>query len=316
MPDITLAPDATIGGAVRTVRAALAGVGIDSAAIDAELIVMHATGLTRVQLRTRDVEALTDDARAAIASLTERRLRREPVAYLLGSAPFRRIELTVDARVLVPRPETELLVEFAVAEVDARITAARGDAVTPPADGAQHHPGSIPVRVLDLCTGSGAVALAIAEETAPGAAEIWATDLSADALDVARANGERLDLDVDWYEGDLYDALPAGASPFDVIVANPPYIARSDADSLPDDVREHEPHLALFLPGDDPVELLDRMLAGARERLTPGGALAVEIGMGQHDAVAEVFRAHGFERVAIAHDLAGIGRVVTGWAPC
>jgi len=277
------------------------------------LLVAHAAELSRVQLRTRDDDELAPAALAMLEELTVRREANEPVAYLIGHAGFRRIELEVDARVLVPRPETELLVELAVREIDERVAAARIEQVE--ADGRRQ---SIPVRVLDLCTGSGAIALAIVDETAPGAAEVSATDLSELALEVARANGVRLDLDVTWHTGDLFDALPAASSDaqFDVIVSNPPYIARSDAASLPADVIAHEPHMALFLPGNDPGELIRRMLAGTDVWLAPGGVLAVEIGADQHDAVAAEFTAHGLERVAVLDDLAGIGRVVTGYRAC
>ena len=309
----------SLGSVLRATREELRAAGIESAGIDAELLVAHTTGMSRVQLRTRDDEVLEPAAVVALKSLVARRLQHEPVAYLIGRAGFRRIELEVDKRVLVPRPETELLVELAVAEIGARIAAARVERV-----GDEGPRQSIPVRVLDLCTGSGAIALAIADETAPGAAQISATDLSADAIDVARANGERLELDVAWHQGDLFAALPGGDGVaggddgddendrFDVIISNPPYIARSDADSLPPDVIAHEPHMALFLPGDDPGELLTRMLAECDRRLAPGGVFAVEIGADQHEAVSALLADHGLQDVRVVADLAGIGRVVTG----
>lgn len=217
--------------------------------------------------------------------MVRRRLRREPVAYILGRRAFRNIELAVDRRVLVPRPETELLVELAV-ELE-------------------------PSSVLDVGTGSGAIALAVADEL-PGCA-VTATDTSTAALEVARANAERLGLAdrVQFFEG----TLPEGES-FDLLLANLPYVAERDWPTLQPEVTQWEPREAL-LAGPDGLDayrqlLSDRGRAFASISATSSTAVAVEIGVGQAEAVSELMREAGFAEIAERRDLAGIERVVLG----
>jgi release factor glutamine methyltransferase len=235
--------------------------------------------------------------------MVRRRLRREPVAYILGRKGFRRIELAVDRRVLVPRPETELLVEVALQRR--------------------------PARVLDVGTGSGAIALAIAEEL-PGC-EVTGTDTSADALGVARANAERLGLanQVRFVSGTLpeEERAPTEGAGFDLIVANLPYITEPDWPSLPPEVRDWEPREAL-LAGPDGLDAIRDLLSRVRVLSryteqkansasgdTPGlGVIALEVGAGQAAAVGELMRAAGFDSIETRRDLAGIERVVVGEA--
>jgi release factor glutamine methyltransferase len=224
--------------------------------------------------------------------MVRRRLRREPVAYIVGRKGFRGIELTVDPRVLVPRPETELLVELALEQQ--------------------------PRRVLDVGTGSGAIALAVAGELPE--CEVVATDTSAAALEVARANAERLGLTgrVELIEG----TLPA-VGEFDLILANLPYVAEPDWQSLQPEVTEWEPREAL-LAGPDGLDAIRTFLAQLSDRLrlssplwrtkanSPVGCLAMEVGEGQAEAVGELMREADFSAIEVRRDLAGIQRVVVG----
>jgi release factor glutamine methyltransferase len=258
----------------REAAARLAAAGIDTPQLDAELLLAHALGVDRAALLLHPDRELTAAEDDAFAALVRRREAREPVAYLLGTKGFRRIELAVDRRVLVPRPETELLVEAA-------LDLPRG------------------ARVADVGTGSGAVALALKDERPD--LDVVATDSSEDALAVARANAERLGLDVAFARGELLDPI---SGRLDAVLSNPPYVA--DGDPLPPDVADFEPAAALYA-GPDGLAVVRRLLAQAAER-TP--FLAIEVGAGQAPAVAELAREAGFESTDTRPDLAGIDRVV------
>lgn len=267
-------------------------IGSPTAHLDAELLIGEALGMDRVQLRTRRDDMVSDTNIAAALSFTQRRENLEPVQYILGRAHFRNLELTVDSRVLVPRPETEFLVEAALAALRAF---------------ADEDPR--PLRVLDLCTGSGAVALAIADE-GPTSTHVTATDISSDALAVARSNAERIGLQIELCQGDL--AAPVVGRKFDVITVNPPYIGQSEIPSLGIGVAEHEPHVALFTPSPDPEPFLRRVVKESETLLADGGLLAIEVGAGQHATVGHMFLQSGLRGVETVEDLAGIGRVVVG----
>jgi release factor glutamine methyltransferase len=253
--------------------------------LDAELLVAHALGLPRVQLYVQFDRPLVPDELAALRALIKRRQGGESVAYLVGKKEFWGLDFTVDARVLVPRPDTETLIE------EARERLAGGESV----------------RLADVGTGSGAIALTLAK-LFPQAA-VFASDLSTGALEVARANAERLGLAVTFAEGDLAAPLAADA-PFSLIAANLPYIASSEMATLPPEVKS-EPALALD-GGPDGLALVRRLVADAPALLAAGGALVLEIGAGQAGATAELLRAAGLADVRTRRDLGGVERVVSG----
>lgn len=276
--------------------------GVDTPRLDADVLLAWVLGRDRAWLLAHTGDEATPDQVALVEAVVVRRGAREPVAYIVGTQGFRRLELQVDPRVLIPRPETELLVELALDFVIRRASSGPTG----------------PARVLDLCTGSGAVALAIADES-PVPVEVFGTDISRGAISVARANAGRLGMDsrVQFEAGDLFDALPEDMRCFDVIVANPPYVGHADRDTLMADVRDHEPEAALFAPkGSDPLSLALDIVAHAPAWLEPGGLLAQEIGAGQAMRLAANMRERGFDAVHAAVDLAGIERIVAGrWAP-
>jgi release factor glutamine methyltransferase len=227
----------------------------------------------------------------AFFALARRRREGEPVAYLTGVREFWGLPLAVTSAVLIPRPETEALVEIALARL----------------------PADRDTRVLDLGTGSGAIALAIAHERPR--AQVLATDVSAAALAVARQNGRRLALaNVEFLQSDWYAEMPATwrGGRFDVIASNPPYIVAGDPHLAAGDLR-HEPAGALS-PGGDGLASLRRIVAGARDHLAPGGTLVVEHGFDQSEAVRALFAGAGLTEVLAQRDLAGIPRVVVGRA--
>ncbi len=256
---------------------ALTAAGCDTPRLDAEVLLADVLGVDRTALFLDAERGLTSDEARRFRDHATRRRGREPVAYITGRQGFRWLELHVDRRVLVPRPETEHLVEAALG--------------LPPE-----------ARVVDVGTGSGAVALALKSERPD--LRVVATDVSPDALDVARANAARLGLDVEFRHGDL---LAGVDGPVDAVVSNPPYVR--EGERLPPDVAAHEPHVALFASGDglDVVRRLVPAAAGAR-----AGFLAMEVGDGQAAAAAELVRDGGFPAVEVVPDYAGIDRVVVG----
>jgi release factor glutamine methyltransferase len=265
--------------------------GLATPRLDAELLVAHVLALPRVQLYVQFERVLSPDELGALRVSIQRRQAGESVAYLTGRKEFWKLEFAVDARVLVPRPDTETLVEEAVARLDAS-----GEAPPP--------------RIADVGTGSGALAITLAK-LRPGAA-VFASDVSGPALEVARANAERLSAAVTFVEGDL--GAPLGAhAPFSLIIANLPYVPAGELASLPPDVRS-EPVLALD-GGADGLDLVRRLVADAPALLGPGGVLALEIGAGQGEATRALFGAAGFADVQTRRDLAGVDRVVSGVKP-
>ena len=268
--------------------------------IDAQRLLGHLLGRTRAWLIAHDEVPLDAATAAAWAALCVRHAAGEPMAYLTGAQGFHGLTLAVSPAVLIPRPDTETLVDWAL-----EILATRAAGAAPP-------------RVLDLGTGSGAIALAI--RAACPVAEVWATDRSAAALAVARANAAALGLPVHFLEGDWWAALPARAAGaatdpgprFDLVVANPPYIAPGDP-HLP--ALRHEP-LAALVAGDAGLADLATLVAGAPAHLVPGGWLLLEHGFDQADAVAQRLRGNGFGAVKSRRDLGGRPRCSGGqWRP-
>jgi release factor glutamine methyltransferase len=270
--------------AVHAVARKLGESEVPSPRVDAEHLVAHVLGISRSELYVAD-EALTEDQLDRLRSVQERRQQREPLAYVLGEWGFRRLMLEVDRRVLIPRPETEMLVERCLERM-------------------RHVPEP---RVLDLGVGSGAIALAIVDEH-PGA-RVLAVDRSADALAVARANLARTLVDgrVELRRGDL---LAGVSGPFDLLVANPPYVSPEEYETLEPEIRLYEPREALVGVG------VGAEIAGAApDVLAPGGWLLLECGDGQAGNLAAELQALGYQEVAKTPDLAGRERIVEARRP-
>lgn len=268
----------------------LQGKGVDRARLDGEHLLAHALGLKRLDLYLQYDRPLTPGELDAFRPLLKRRARREPLQYILGHQPFRELDLEVDSRVLIPRPETEVLVGEVLGWVGAREDAGTLDA-------------------LDVGTGSGAIALSLALEG--GFRRVVGTDPASEALDVAGRNravagfDERVELRV----GAGYEGLEPGER-FDVIVSNPPYVARSERADLEPEVLDWEPATALFA-GEDGLDVVRSILVGAPDRLRSGGLLALEVGAGQAAAVRRILEAAAeWKDIEVRVDLTGRERIV------
>jgi len=254
------------------------GANADLDRLDRELLLCELPGLTRARILAAPEAPLACADRARLDHWSARRRAGEPLAYLTGSRGFRDFDLAVTAAVLIPRPETELLVEIALELVQ---------------------PGE---RLLELGTGSGAVAIALARDTS---ARVTAVDVCPDALAVATANAAALDAPVEWVRSDWYAAL---TDRYHLIVSNPPYIAAGDP-HLP--ALRHEPFIAL-VSGADGLDAIRHIVDAAPDHLEPGGWLALEHGFDQGDAVRALLQQRGFERIETRQDLAGLDRVSLG----
>ena len=271
----------------QTVSAALAQSGL--VPLDSQVVLAHVLAKPRAWLVAHGDEPLTREQETAFFALARRRRDGEPVAYLTGTREFWGLPFRVTPAVLIPRPETESLVEFALLRI----------------------PVDRESRVLDLGTGSGAIALALAHERSR--ARVLATDSSLEALAVAEDNARRLGIaNVEFAQSDWYAGLPAGwrEIAFDLIASNPPYVAMNDPHLREGDVR-FEPAAAL-VSGSDGLAAIRQIVAGAHAHLAPSGTLAVEHGYDQSERVRELFTAANFDRIVSAKDLAGIPRVVAG----
>ena len=282
MRGVPRSPDRLIGrtsvrDALDSAVIALTAAGCEGPRRDAELLLAAAMGIDRAAIVADPGRALEPDTARRFQEYAARRREREPVAYILGTKGFRSIELAVDPRVLIPRPETEHLVD-AVLDLP---------------------PGS---RVCDVGTGSGAIALALASERPD--LEVVATDASAEALEVARANADRLGVSVEFRHGDL---LAGVTGRIDAVVSNPPYV--EDGTELPPDIVRYEPALALRA-GPEGLDVIRLLLPAAGA--TAAGRVALEVGHGQAAAVADLIREAGFPAVETITDLAGIERVLVG----
>jgi release factor glutamine methyltransferase len=260
----------------------LAEAGCPSPRVDAEWLLAEALRVSRSELQADGTRELSPEVAGAFRRAIARRAAREPLAHILGAWGFRRLELRVDSRVLIPRPETEVLVERSLALLA----------------------GIDRPRVLDIGVGSGAVALAIADEH-PGA-HVVATDPSTGALAVAEENRARTGLDerVELVQGDVFAGL---TGPFDLVVSNPPYVDPAELDTLDPEVRDYEPREALEATG-----VTEAIVTGAPEVLVAGGALALEVADGKAAEIAAALDKRGYQEVTLTQDLAGRERIVDG----
>ena len=270
----------TVGEALDRACLRLDEAGVDDPLVDAEWLAAHALGLTRSELALEGHRELTQAEEAQLTRLLDRRAAREPLAYVLGEWGFRRLTLKVDRRVLVPRPETEVVVD--------RCLELLRDVDRP--------------AVLDVGTGSGAIALAIADEH-PGA-RVTAIDVSPGALEVARENALMAGLEVTLVEHDVGDGLEGE---YDLVVSNPPYVGPEEIETLEPEVRDWEPRVATV--GEEHTEAIAAAAAGV---LVPGGRLVVEVADGRAAQVCAVLRRLGYEDVRSGRDLTGRDRIVEG----
>ena len=268
----------TLGEALRAAEAYLDRKGVPRARVDAELLLAQALGLTRLELYTQSDRPLSEAERAAGRTVLERRAAREPLAYILGDWGFRRLTLKTDPRALVPRPETESVVERCLARL---------------ADVSQ-------ARIVDVGTGSGAIALSLAQEL-PGST-VTATDVSPDALALARENAAVLGLEVDFRETSLLDGLEGL---YDLVVSNPPYVLAAELETLEPEVRDWEPQLALVDAGQT-----EELARDARRVLD--GSLVLEVHEHRAAEIVDVLAGLGYTDVTVSLDLAGRERVVEG----
>ena len=266
----------TLGEVLRGAADYLAGRGIDTARVDAELLLARALGLTRIELYTQHDRPLTEAERAAARELVQRRGRREPLAYVLGDWDFRRLTLKTDRRALVPRPETEIVVERCLALLE----------------------GVEAPRIADVGTGTGAIALALKQERPD--ALVVATDISAAALALARENAAANELEIELVEGDL---LAGTAGPLDLIVSNPPYVGADELDGLEPEVRDWEPRGALV---DDGQTV--RLARAAQSVLD--GWLVLEVHEDRAHALSDDLAKLGYRTIGVGLDLAGKERMV------
>lgn len=259
----------------------------ESARLDAELLLARALDRPRSHLVAWPERHPDPEQEAAFEALLARRRHGEPMAYILGEREFWSLDLLVSPATLVPRPDTEILVETALEKI----------------------PGSGPCQVLDLGTGTGAIALALKKERP--LADVAASDASAESLKIAQRNADRLGMVIEFRQGDWWQ--PFGGRKFNVVVSNPPYIAADDPHLQTGDVR-FEPRGAL-VSGDDGLDDLRKIIGGARDMLAPGGWVLVEHGYRQADAVAGLFASAGFTAISCREDFSGNPRVTLGQLP-
>jgi release factor glutamine methyltransferase len=271
----------------------LAARGIETARLDAELLLAAVLGVRRLDLYLQHERPVTGAELEAYRAVIRRRLRREPAQYIIGRAAFRDLELVVDARVLIPRPETELLVGEALRWATKRRSV-----------------GSGALTALDIGTGSGAIAICLVREG--GFERVVATDVSSDALEVAATNARRYGVTerIEFRHGDGYDIV-APTERFSAIISNPPYIAEVERPALQPEVADHEPARALFA-ADGGLAVLRSIVSGAADRLEAGGLLALEMGITQPPAIVEAIgRTGAFETPRVIDDLTARPRIVT-----
>lgn len=261
--------------------------GIENARLEAELLLAHVLAIKRLDLYLQFDRPLTELQLEEFRGFVRRRLKREPLQYITGRAQFRELDLRVDRRALIPRPETEELVGAVI-----RVAKLR----------------AVPLRVIDIGAGSGAIALSLAHECRN--LSVTATDSSAEAITLAQENAVALAVEVEWRVGELWEPIEPGET-FDVVVSNPPYVPEAERASLQPEVRDWEPAGALFA-GVDGLDVVRALIRGAPPHMNEGALLALEIGMTQARAVKAIIDATAsFEDVCIARDLSGRDRIVT-----
>ena len=258
--------------------------GIADAKTDTFLLLEAAADITKAEYLLDPDKQLTASEYELFDGFLKRRMQHEPCQYIIGHTEFYGLSFLVNEHVLIPRQDTELLVEEAL-----KTTAEDS-------------------RVLDLCTGSGAVAVAI-KHSRPDAA-VTALDISKDALETAKKNAEQNGCEIEFLGSDLFEELGAERK-FDVIVSNPPYISETEYETLMPEVKDHEPSLAL-LAGEEGLDIYRRLITEAPRYLVKGGALLVEIGCSQAEAVSRLFKENGFKEIKVTKDLADLDRVVRG----
>lgn len=287
--------------------------GDASPRVSAEWLLSEATGLTRIELYTNFDKPLSMPERDVLRDYVARRGKGEPLQLISGKAPFRYLTLFVAPGVLIPRPETEVLVSEAFTELNLPRVA---DYVSNGEEGEEIVSAELPpLKAIDLCTGSGCIACALATEYP--AAQVLALDIAPEALALAQKNVDHLGISerVEVCESDLLNAVPAeeqGA--FDLVISNPPYVPSTACDDLPAEVGEWDPRLALD-GGDDGLDLFRRFLPDALACLKPNGVLAVELFEGHMDEAVAAATTAGFDRVRIVNDLTGRPRVLVGRKP-
>ena len=266
-------------------REILTEAGVPEAEQNARILLEYVCGTDRQAMLLAPERVLSSAEEEQYRQVIERRTQRIPLQHITGTQFFMGLEFAVDSRVLVPRPDTEILVEEVLKD------------------------GAAGARILDLCTGSGCILLSILKYS--NSAVGIGADLSADALQVARGNAQKLQIAADFYEGDLFAALPQAAAGFDIIVSNPPYIESAEIATLMPEVREHDPRMALD-GGADGLDFYRRIADGAPEYFAAEGRLYLEIGSTQAPAVEALLRQRGFDDVRTVKDYAGLDRVVCG----
>jgi release factor glutamine methyltransferase len=279
--------------------------GVESPRLTIELLLAHLLKKKRLQLYLEFERELDETTLAALREMVKRRAAGEPVQYITGEAEFCGLKFLVDKRVLIPRPETELLVEAVAKRL-------KGESGERKEKGEKERPQAgtpaPPKKIVDVGTGSGCIAIALAKKL-PNA-EITALDASREALEVARGNAalHKIEKNIRFLESDLLGILPDSLS-VDVVVSNPPYIADGEIAKLPKEVRDFEPVYALQA-GEDGLKVIRRLVTMARRSLSPSGFVALEMGAGQRSAVEEFFGQQGYEVVEVVKDLQGHERVI------
>ena len=274
--------------------------GVDSPGLDASILLAHVLGINRSSLLAAGNESLSEENYSEYLKLTNRRCKGECVAVITKKKEFWGLEFAVNDSVLIPRPDTEILVEAALAQLRME-------------NGEWRIKNSNPVRILDLCTGSGAVAISLKHEMPE--LEVWATDISADALEVAKKNAERLlpGNKIQFYHGDLYNALLNCSlliAHYSLITANPPYIPSAEINTLSAEV-QNEPRIALD-GGESGMDIITRIIEDTPEFLCTGGALLMEADPRQMDNISGLLEKRGFKDIIVYKDFAGSQRVIKG----